>query len=142
MFTLLLALTTRGLMEEDFDVVAEYIHESIQLTQFICDKLEGGSKAPLKVSSCKSDCFLKFFVFRSSKTAYTTIQKCSNESRSSAIKFMLSPRLSQFLDTLRPKQSFINDSYCTSHSHFKTHDSIKTQFKNSQAKSNEIIFQK
>lgn len=42
------ALTTRGLMEEDFDVVAEYIHESIQLTQFICDKLEGGSKAPLK----------------------------------------------------------------------------------------------
>ena len=45
----LLALTTRGLMEEDFDLVAEYIHESIKLTQFICDKLEGGSKAPLKV---------------------------------------------------------------------------------------------
>lgn len=42
-------------MEEDFDVVAEYIHESIQLTQFICDKLEGGAKAPLKVELIQFD---------------------------------------------------------------------------------------
>ena len=42
-------------MEEDFDVVAEYIHESIQLTQFICDKLEGGAKAHLKVQLTQLD---------------------------------------------------------------------------------------
>ena len=72
-------------MEEDFDVVAEYIHESVQLTQFICDELEGGSKAPLKVYLTKI-ILTSNHIFRNSKTAYTTIQKCSNESRFWAIK--------------------------------------------------------
>lgn len=44
-----LALTTRGFMEEDFEKVADLIHESINVTQFICSKLDGGAKAPLKV---------------------------------------------------------------------------------------------
>lgn len=43
------ALTTRGFMEEDFEKVADLIHESINVTQFICSKLDGGAKAPLKV---------------------------------------------------------------------------------------------
>ena len=46
---LILALTTRGFMEEDFEKVADLIHESINVTQFICSKLDGGAKAPLKV---------------------------------------------------------------------------------------------
>ena len=57
-------------MEEDFDIVAEYIHESIQLTQFICDKLEGGSKAPLKVCSCKI-CNFKSFIQEFKNCLYT-----------------------------------------------------------------------
>ena len=36
-------------MEEDFEKVANLIHESINVTQFICSKLDGGAKAPLKV---------------------------------------------------------------------------------------------
>lgn len=46
---LILALTTRGFMEEDFEKVADLIHEAINVTQFICSKLDGGAKAPLKV---------------------------------------------------------------------------------------------
>ena len=37
-------------MEDDFEVVAEYIHESIEITKFILTKLDGGAKAPLKVT--------------------------------------------------------------------------------------------
>jgi len=42
------ALTTRGFMEEDFEQVARYIHEAIEITKFILTKLDGGAKAPLK----------------------------------------------------------------------------------------------
>lgn len=93
-------------MEEDFDVVAGYIHEAIQLTQFICDKLEGGSKAPLKVISSYVQNVSYYFI-RSSKTVSILIQKCSNESRTLAIKFMLSPRPSQFLAMPRPRELFV-----------------------------------
>ena len=37
-------------MEEDFEQVARYIHEAIEITKFILTKLDGGAKAPLKVS--------------------------------------------------------------------------------------------
>ena len=36
-------------MEEDFEQVARYIHEAIEITKFILTKLDGGAKAPLKV---------------------------------------------------------------------------------------------
>ena len=37
-------------MEDDFDIVAQYIHETLEITQFILSKLDGGAKAPLRVS--------------------------------------------------------------------------------------------
>merc|ERR1712106_765713 len=42
------ALTTRGFMEDDFVKVADLIDNSIEITTFICSKLDGGAKAPLK----------------------------------------------------------------------------------------------
>merc|ERR1719378_1117303 len=42
------ALTSRGFLEDDFDIVANYIHEAIEITKFILSKLDGGAKAPLK----------------------------------------------------------------------------------------------
>jgi len=42
------ALTTRGFMEEDFVKVANLIDNAIDITAFICSKLDGGAKAPLK----------------------------------------------------------------------------------------------
>lgn len=42
------ALTSRGFMEDDFDIVAQYIHETLEITQFILSKLDGGAKAPLR----------------------------------------------------------------------------------------------
>ena len=47
---LFLALTTRGFVEEDFVKVANLIDNAIEITAFICSKLDGGAKAPLKVS--------------------------------------------------------------------------------------------
>lgn len=42
------ALTTRGFMEDDFIKVANLIDNAIDITAFICSKLDGGAKAPLK----------------------------------------------------------------------------------------------
>jgi len=42
------ALTTRGFMEDDFIKVADLIDNAIEITTFICSKLDGGAKAPLK----------------------------------------------------------------------------------------------
>ena len=36
-------------MEEDFVKVADLIDNAIDITSFICTKLDGGAKAPLKV---------------------------------------------------------------------------------------------
>ena len=79
-------------MEEDFEKVADLIHESINVTQFICSKLDGGAKAPLKVRE-----FLKFqtrrsrftlssdnnILFRSSKKPSPPTQKSYHESKKS-----------------------------------------------------------
>ena len=37
-------------MEDDFCKVADLIDNAIEITAFICSKLDGGAKAPLKVS--------------------------------------------------------------------------------------------
>ena len=37
-------------MEEDFVKVANLIDNAIDITAFICSKLDGGAKAPLKVN--------------------------------------------------------------------------------------------
>ena len=36
-------------MEDDFCKVADLIDNAIEITAFICSKLDGGAKAPLKV---------------------------------------------------------------------------------------------
>ena len=37
-------------MEDDFCKVADLIDNAIEITAFICSKLDGGAKAPLKVT--------------------------------------------------------------------------------------------
>ena len=49
-------------MEEDFEKVGDLIHETLVVTKFILSGLDGGSKAPLKVTR-SSTIFIKKTIF-------------------------------------------------------------------------------
>ena len=59
-------------MEDDFVKVADLIDNAIEITTFICSKLDGGAKAPLKVLNESHNQRLTFLIIQSFKAALAT----------------------------------------------------------------------